>query len=67
MVSDNLHEQTREKNYCEKHDLTHVKNAVGQFVCPFCEVDDSQNASSITGVSRGETPEADVGGDNDRD
>jgi|AKVG01.1.fsa_nt_gi hypothetical protein len=39
MMVDNLHEQTREKNYCEKHNLIHVKNAVGQFVCPFCEAD----------------------------
>jgi len=32
-----LHQQTREKYYCEEHELIHMKNAVGEFVCPFCE------------------------------
>lgn len=35
-MPDNIHEQTREKRYCEKHEIIHVKNAVGDFVCPFC-------------------------------
>jgi hypothetical protein len=34
---ENIHEQTRDNKYCETHDLIHVQNAVGQFVCPFCE------------------------------
>ena len=28
--------QTREK-YCEKHEMFQFKNAMGQFVCPFCK------------------------------
>jgi hypothetical protein len=31
-----MHPQTREK-YCETHELFHLKNAIGQFVCPFCD------------------------------
>ncbi len=33
---DDLPPQTRAK-YCEEHGLYHVKNAIGLFVCPFCE------------------------------
>jgi len=32
-----LHQQTREKYYCEEHELINLKNASGDFVCPFCE------------------------------
>jgi hypothetical protein len=36
MNPDELHSQTREQKYCEEHELLHVKNALGDFVCPFC-------------------------------
>jgi len=35
-VPEDLHEQTRKQKYCEEHELIHVKNALGVFVCPFC-------------------------------
>lgn len=35
---DKLHPQNKEL-YCEEHDLFHVKNAMGTFVCPFCRAD----------------------------
>lgn len=38
MNPDEMHEQTKEK-YCEEHEMIYVKNAMGQFVCPFCEAD----------------------------
>jgi hypothetical protein len=34
---DDLHEDTQERYYCDRHELIHVKNALGEFVCPFCE------------------------------
>jgi uncharacterized Zn finger protein (UPF0148 family) len=32
----NYEDQMLEK-YCEEHDMFFVKNAVGTFICPFCE------------------------------
>jgi len=38
---DELDERSREK-YCEVHEMWTFKNAVGAFVCPFCEVSDNE-------------------------
>lgn len=36
MDEEEMHPQMH-RRYCEEHELFHVKNAMGTFVCPFCK------------------------------
>lgn len=39
MNAEDLHPQTREKFWCDEHDMVMVKNMQGNPICPFCEAD----------------------------